>query len=140
VVDVPGDYLTSIAGIYPIVQGEDEDVLPVYVEIGIDNSVQPISIEQYLDDVINSYMSEDSGFENFEIVERGMAKTTISGEKGYRLVFTAEVDGQDRKFLETGLIYNDKPYYITYDAEKDLYDKYLPTVERMIKTFKVTTQ
>ncbi len=110
VVDVPGDYLTSIAGIYPIIESNDEDTVAVYVEVGIDNSVQLINIEQYLDDVINSYMSEDSGFEDVKIIERDTTKSTISGEKAYRLVFTYQDDGQERKVFETGAIHKGQPH------------------------------
>jgi hypothetical protein len=138
VVDVPGDYLTSIAVMYPIIESKDEDTAAVYVAVGIDSSVQPINIEQYLDDVINSYMSEDSGLEDLKIIERDTTKSTISGERAYRLVFTYQDGGQERKVLETGSIHKDQPHYLSYDAEEDLFSKYLSTVEYMAKTLRIT--
>lgn len=58
VVDIPGDYITTIAALYPASEAtEAEEFIPTYVEIGIDESVKPISVPQYLDDVINSYNS-----------------------------------------------------------------------------------
>jgi eukaryotic-like serine/threonine-protein kinase len=143
VADIPGDYITTIALLYPaseaLTDAEDsEEFLSIYLEIGIDELVKPISVQQYLDDVINSYNSDESLYEDVSIVQRDATRTMLAGKQAYSLIFTAESEGDSYKVLETGAIHNGKPYFLRYDAEEGLYEKYLPTAQKMIDSFKFT--
>jgi len=40
------------------------------------------------------------------------------------------------KFLHYYVFHNKKPYFIGYMATEDLYQKYLPDFEKMLKSFK----
>jgi hypothetical protein len=40
------------------------------------------------------------------------------------------------KFLQYYLFHNKEPYYIAYKASNNLYEKYLPDFEKMLKSFK----
>jgi hypothetical protein len=100
--------------------------------------VEPLNLEQYLDDSINIYSGEEGDFKNVEILERESTQTKVAGQQDYRLIITAEVEGDDHKLLEIGTIYKGKPYFITYSAKEDLYEKYLPAALKIIRSFTFT--
>lgn len=138
ITDIPGDYLTTVVTMYPAAEGVDEEFLPVSVTVDIDNSVEPLSLDQYLDDSVNAYSSEDSDYEDVKVLQRDSTSINLAGKQGYSLTITADFDGEATKILDVGTIHNGKPYFITYNAEEGLYDKYLPIAQKMISSFKFT--
>jgi hypothetical protein len=63
--------------------------------------------------------------------------TTLAGKPAYRVVFTATDNNQvERKAMQIWTIIDNKAILITYKAQPDKYSTYLPTIERMIGSFK----
>lgn len=72
---------------------------------------------------------------NLEISES--TSTTLAGKPAYRVVFTATDNNQvERKAMQIWTIIDNKAILITYKAQPDKYSTYLPTIERMIGSFK----
>jgi hypothetical protein len=62
----------------------------------------------------------------------------LAGNQGYSIILSADFDGNNREILEVGTIYKGKPYFIAYNAQEDLYQQYLPIIEKMIDSFRFT--
>lgn len=104
----------------------------------MDNLSEPTNLEQYLDDGINAYTAEDSGYRDVEILERDTTISILAGKVAYRLLFTGDVEINTHKFLEVGTINEGRPIFIKYEAEECLFEQYLPLAQRMIDSFEIT--
>ena len=64
--------------------------------------------------------------------------TTIAGKPAHKIVFSA-IDNEEveRKAMQVWTVIGNKAILITYKAEPDKFLSYLPTIERMIDSFKV---
>jgi hypothetical protein len=65
--------------------------------------------------------------------------STLGGKPAYKLVYTDVEDGINYKTMEIGTITADRLYYVEYLAEEEQYPDYLPTVQKMIDSLKITT-
>ena len=67
--------------------------------------------------------------------------TTIAGKPAHKIVFSA-IDNEEveRKAMQVWTVIGNKAVLITYKAEPDKFSNYLPTIERMIESFKVKEQ
>ncbi len=64
--------------------------------------------------------------------------TSISGNtQAYRVVYSEKASGNLSKVMEIYTVIGDKGYVLSYLADAPIYDKYLPTVQKMIDSFKV---
>ena len=93
------------------------------------------NIDSYLKFTISSYQQD---LKNFNIIESDK-NSSISGNNAYKLIYTYTNDnGTKMKDLETGTIGgNNNVYYIVYDGEASVFDKYLPSVQRMINSLQI---
>jgi plastocyanin len=105
------------------------------VDVAIDMTGQPGNLHEYLDYVIDSY----KGKSDFHVYE-SHTNITLGGHPAYTVVFRSldNMTFVKHRTLEVGTIIGDIVYYLTYDAEQSKYDDYLPTVQKMIESFKVT--
>jgi eukaryotic-like serine/threonine-protein kinase len=64
--------------------------------------------------------------------------TSIAGKPAHKIVFSA-IDNKEveRKAMQVWTVIGNKAFLITYKAEPDKFSSYLPTIERMINSFKV---
>jgi hypothetical protein len=77
---------------------------------------------------------------DFEIKES--TTITIAGSNpAHKIVYThkEEEDNGKTKIMQVLMIKSDKVYLITYTAEQGKYDTYLPTIQNMINSLKITT-
>ena len=69
--------------------------------------------------------------------------TQISGFPAEKMVYNEELPGmkESEKFktMKTIIVAYDKEYVILYDSTNAYYDKYISTVEKILRTFKIST-
>jgi hypothetical protein len=125
----------SIVDIAPPIS-EDPNVATNF-QMGIEELENPISLDQYARTVIDSYR----GNLNFSLISVDN-NSTLSGRPAYEIIFTDIIDdGVERKSIERGTVdeVNNRAYYIAFNTEASIYDKFLPVVQTMIDSFKLNT-
>jgi hypothetical protein len=125
----------SIVDIAPPIY-EDPNVATNF-QIGIENLQNPISLDQYARTVINSYR----GNLNFSLISVD-DNSTLSGRPAYEIIFTdVTEDGIERKSIERGTVdeVNNRAYYIAFNTETSMYEKFLPVVQTMIDSVQLNT-
>ena len=73
---------------------------------------------------------------NLNVLES--TSSTIADKPSHKIVFSA-IDNKEveRKAMQVWTVIGNKAFLITYKAEPDKFSSYLPTIERMIDSFKV---
>ncbi|MGI8831538.1 MAG: PsbP-related protein [Nitrososphaeraceae archaeon] len=125
----------SIVDIAPPMS-EDPNVVTNF-QIGIEDLEAPISLDQYARTVINSYR----GNLNFSLISVD-DNAMLSGRPAYEIIFTdVTEDGIERKSIERGTVdeVNNRVYYLAFNTEASMYEKFLPIVQTMIDYFKLDT-
>ena len=125
----------SIVDISPPIS-EDPDVATNF-QMGIENLQSPISLDQYARTVINSYR----GNLNFSLISVDL-NSTLSGRPAYQIIFTdVTEDGIERKSIERGTVdeVNNRVYYVAFNTETSMYEKFLPIVQTMMNSLKLDT-
>lgn len=129
------DYVTDIVSFIAPVRSNTEAYAPS-LSISIDNP--PPNLNENLNEYLTRITSEYSDtYEDFKVIESD-TNSILSGKPAYKIVFTDEEDGIDYKSMEIGTIIGDKVYFVTYYAEEEQYSDYLPTVQEMISSVKMT--
>jgi hypothetical protein len=105
-----------------------ETDLQIWVE-NLDNPA--ISLDEYTRNVIKSYRDNNS---NFKLILGTSTNSTISnGSPAYDIVFTDYSDNLRRKSFEGNV--SSSAYYITFNTDASLYDKFNPFINKMINSF-----
>lgn len=107
----------SIVDIAPPIS-EDPNVVTNF-QIGIEDLESPISLDQYVRTVINSYR----GNLNFSLISVD-DNAMLSGRPAYEIIFTdVTEDGIERKSIERGTIdeANNRVYYLAFITEASMY-------------------
>jgi eukaryotic-like serine/threonine-protein kinase len=98
-----------------------------------------ISVEEFsgtLDEFSKSSVQEiNKNIPNAKIVSK--SETSFANKLGSKLVFTGKIGENSLQNLQVFTLKGDKAYVITYIAEKDNYDDFIKTVEKMIKSFEI---
>jgi hypothetical protein len=63
--------------------------------------------------------------------------TTLAGLPAYKIVYTATVDGDQLKVLQTVTVKDGKAYVITYKGAPGNYNTYLSAAQQMIDSFQI---
>ena len=61
----------------------------------------------------------------------------LADKTGYRVIYTSSDSQHNLKKMEVWTLKNYQAYSITYEAEADKFDKFLPMVEKMIKSLQI---
>lgn len=131
-----GDYVTDIVSFIAPIRNNTEAYAPS-LSISIDNIPPNLNENQneYLSRIITDYSDT---YEDFNVIEYD-TDSILSGKPAYKIVFTNEEDGIDYKNMEVGTIIEDKVYFVThYAEEEEQYLDYLPTIQKMISSVKMT--
>jgi eukaryotic-like serine/threonine-protein kinase len=72
---------------------------------------------------------------NAKLIEE--SESTVAGKNGYRIVYTTTAGDRELKKLDVLTLKNDTAYLITYEAETGKYEKFLPDVEKAIKSLEI---
>ena len=136
--DEDSDNVTDVVSFFAPVRNDSETVTPS-LYITIDNPPLNLieNLNEYLRTTINDY-NDDS--QDFQVIESNTNSSTLGGYPAYKLVYT-DVDGDNINYkdMEIGTIIGDKVYLVTYDAAEEEYSVYLPAVQKMIDSLKITT-
>lgn len=125
----------SIVDISPPIS-EDPNVATNF-QMGIENLQSPVSLDQYARTVVNSYR----GNLNFSLISVDL-NSTLSGRPAYQIIFTdVTEDGIERKSIERGTVdeVNNRVYYVAFNTETSMYEKFLPIVRTMMNSLKLDT-
>jgi hypothetical protein len=131
---------TTVVGFYSLF----EDVNDLYtdnVEIVSDKiPYKKIDLSAYLDETTNIYKKDAKGFQLISSSQ----DATLAGLPAYKLTWTQESTGEDPiplKRTEIGTIFEDKnAIAVTYTAEEDSYEDYLPIFNEMVESLTTTAE
>jgi eukaryotic-like serine/threonine-protein kinase len=129
---------SGIAAFYSPLQNL-RDILPAELSISITTYLQPVSIDEYTQTTLAAL--EQQGIQVSE-----SNAFTLAGKPGHRIVFSPpEPRGQGNQdapqvsinIMQTWTTIGNKVYLFSYSAEDSKFQKYLPTVEQMLKSVQV---
>lgn len=98
-----------------------------------DISSNPMDLQQYSDIAITQMRAVFK--DEMQIVKS--EPFFFAGRMGYKLVYTGKNPGGDIKFMHVWTIKDNIAYQITYSALVSSFDRFLPTAEKMIRSFKI---
>ena len=111
----------------------DNAILDVHQDIQDDSSN---NVTAFLGSELLFYKNN---FRDFQ-VDDSIVNSLLTGNNAYKMNYTyTDNDGSKIKALEFGPKIGDKVYYINFNSKKTIFDKYLPIVQAMINSFKVTS-
>ncbi|MDJ0735433.1 MAG: protein kinase [Nostocaceae cyanobacterium] len=129
------DITDEVAKLFPTNQNESSSC-PLYIFINIDNFQKGgiLSLNEYKNLVMRKIKNLNP---NTKINDISTSSTTLSNFRAYKLVYTRREEECSLKVMEIGTVRNSKAYFLTYTAEEKQYSQLLPTVEKMINSFKI---
>ncbi|HYA82071.1 MAG TPA: PsbP-related protein [Candidatus Bathyarchaeia archaeon] len=94
-----------------------------------------IRLAQYASEKFSSFKHE---LQDFKLV--GLTtNNTLAGLPAYKSIYTYGTSQNTTKGIEVGVIKGDRVFIVTYEAAPNSYDKYLPIVQQMIKSFQIAS-
>jgi eukaryotic-like serine/threonine-protein kinase len=126
----------DIAYISPPIQSDPNAI--AYFQVGVEQQLTPAdtkNIDLYLRSIINVYRFNSTDFH----LTSATTHATLAGKRAYSLVFTDTYQGFPTKTMIRGLMNGDKNYYLFFTAEAARFDSFLPTVQKMINSFELST-
>ncbi|MEH2171169.1 MAG: PsbP-related protein [Nostoc sp.] len=112
----------------------DSCILEITTNIN-DLSPQLLSVEESKHFAISKIKNINP---NTQINDETTSSTTLSNFNAYKLTYYRQEGQCKLQVMEIGTVRNGKVYFITYTAESAKYSQYLPPVEAMIESFKIT--
>jgi len=95
-----------------------------------------LSANDTLQTVTQDVTSNAQSYDNFTQIEA--TNTTLAGLPAGKIVYTATVNSDQLKALQTWTVKDGKAYVITYKGAPDNYDTYLSAAQQMIDSFQIT--
>ena len=109
----------------------EEDAFQEAVSVVVqDLSVMPMTLEELTGHMEDYLKKADATLEKSE-------PRTLGGSSGHSLVVTGKQGELELRMMQVYTVTNGKAYIVSYTAEADKYDKYLPDAESMIESFKM---
>jgi eukaryotic-like serine/threonine-protein kinase len=99
-----------------------------------------INVEKKASFTLNEYTNlakEDIFKNNTNVKITEESEEILAGNKSYRVVYTGINENLRIKNMDIWSLNNFQAYYVSYNAEKDKYDKYLPVVNDMVKSLQI---
>jgi len=96
--------------------------------------VNNVTLNDYTSSILNSYRNATG----IKILDS--SPTTLSGQPAHRIVYTDDrVEGIKLKKMQVwSVLNNSKAYVLTFGSEESKYADYLPQVQRIMSSFKIT--
>ena len=104
-----------------------------HVSISFEGVPPGFSLQNYMDATLEGL--KDS--ETYNIADLQSSHTTLGGDQAARIQFTitSNETTNQAKILQVATLKDNRLYFLTYVSSSDSFDKDLPTVEEMIKSF-----
>jgi serine/threonine-protein kinase len=123
----------------------ETDIVTFYPPASTSNASLDVSTDNISDErgvSVAQYSSEGlsdlkQSLKNFKLIE-STTNNVLATLPAYKLVYTYLDGNTILKDMEIGAIKGDKAYIITYEGGAGEYDKYLPSVQKMIDSFQIT--
>ena len=103
----------------------------------MDNVDSGENLKQYVSDSVSD---DKTDLKNFTASETTLNGITLAGSPAYKVIYSYTDGGENFKGLETGTIVGNKAYFIQYENSPSQFNSDLPTVQKMIDSFKLTRQ
>ncbi|NQZ65369.1 PsbP-related protein, partial [Crocosphaera sp.] len=128
-----GNFIESeVVTLFP--KNQNMPSCPAYVLIDVNNLDQILSLDEYKNRALKNIKNINS---NTQITDSSNSSTTLSNRRAYKLVYNRRDGECSLKVMEIGTVRGGKAYFITYRAEEKQYSQLLPTVEKMINSFRI---
>jgi serine/threonine-protein kinase len=107
----------------------DQDTFKEQVSILVEVLPPDMSLAKYTDESITEIKKlSDPNVSKAQTINLGK-------QEAQQVVYSGEENGNPVRRMQTWSIKNNQAYVITYTAQPDSYESYLPTVEKMIESF-----
>jgi serine/threonine-protein kinase len=105
--------------------------------VSVDNisDEKTIPLAQYASDSMEPIKHETKDFKMLE----STTNDTLAGLPAYKSMYSYAGDNTKVQGMQIGAIKGDKVYIFTYEAGPNEYDKYLPIVQQLIKSFQIAS-
>ena len=126
----------------PIVNDTDsfQERVVLTIDDALLSSTPDITLDQYLNVVINAYKQELGNFD-FKLIHSDTKNVKLSGNPAYMFVYNyTDPEYGTIQEQEVGTIVDNKIFYITYLAQEDKYSEYLNTAQDIINSFQITEE
>ena len=121
-------FATGITFFSPL-EGDSDD-FKEQVSVLVENLPSDVDLERYTEDSI----AEVKKLSDPNVAEA--KKVNLGKSEGRQIIYAGEVGGNIVQRMQTWSIEDNRAYIVTYTAKPDSYDNYLPTVEKMMESFK----
>lgn len=105
-------------------------------DVSVDKVDSSENLKQYVSDSISDNKID---LKNYTASEPTLNGVTLAGSPAYKVIYSFTDQGENIKGLETGTMVGNKVYFITYENSPSKFDSDLPTVQKMIDSFKLTS-
>lgn len=122
-------FATGVIFVSPL--ENDTDNFKEKVSVLVENLSSEISLAQYTDESIAEIkkLSDPSVGDALE--------STLGDNEARQVIYRGEENGKSVQRMQTWSVKDNQAYVITYTAQPDNYDNYLPTVEKMLTSFEI---
>lgn len=130
--EVKENYMeTKVMGLSPVV--DEEDTFRENINVTTENLIGKQTLSNYKKAVQSSLKKSMPGIELIETDD----DVQLGNRKAYSHVFQDYTTTQPYKFKQYYFISNSRAYALTFTAETDTYDEYLPIAEQIASTFRL---
>jgi len=105
-------------------------------DVSVDKVDSSENLKQYVSDSISDNKID---LKNYTASEPTLNGVTLAGSPAYKVIYSFTDQGENIKGLETGTMVGNKVYFITYENSPSKFDSDLPTVQKMIDSFKLAS-
>jgi eukaryotic-like serine/threonine-protein kinase len=107
----------------------EQDQFKEQVSVLVENLPKDLALPKYTEESLSEIKQlSDPSVGNAQ-------KIMLGTNEGQQVAYQGEENGSPVKRMQTWTVNGDRAYVITYTAVPETYDDYLPTVEKMIKSF-----
>jgi hypothetical protein len=111
-------------------ESNTSSAIPGKLVVKVDNisDIKPKTVSEYSNQIIGDLRRD------FKVAQ---STTTLAGLPAYEFVYTGAEENVDLKAMLVLTIKGDRAYIMSYTAEPEIFQSYLPKVQKMIDSFEI---